>query len=664
MTSVRSRLVTLLVAASLFASVAITGSSTAAADWSIRISAANSGNYTDSTGKVWLSDRYYQGGSTWRNVQPIGDTDDPKLYQGHRWGMNGYNIPVPEAGTYTVSLHFAELVFDQPGKRVFDVSAEGAPKVSGLDVVNEAGYAGAHIETFETDVNDGTLNLAFGRVVEDPMISAIEVSQVGSTPPPPPPAAFERRVNAGSGTSYQDKAGSTWSADASYVGGGTFSASSNASVGGTEDAPLYRTHRWGMRAYRVAVPAKGTYQVKLHFAEMVFRDPGKRVFNVLAEGRKVISELDVVAEAGYATALVKTLDVKVNDGVLNVRFPAIVEDPMVSGIEVVLAQPVEDGVTTTTAAPTTTTAAPTTTTSAPTTTTSAPTTTTTTAPQPPTGNRVIGPNGIDLTGYANETNTGPRPGSVLTPSGNIWTSSDGQVIENVDVNGTIFVDHNNVVVRNVRVRTSSGVEGIRFDPNKSGLLIEDCELDGRGSDRPRGAVAWARYTIRRCNIHGFGMGLAAYGDNIIEDNYIHDMEDFLTPCLAEGGSAGDPGGCPHQVAVQMEWGDNTKLRRNTILMPADGATATISAGYNAAKGTVVENNIIGGYGSFAVQAGCGYPAGYNTDRIWRNNRITTVYHPLGGWYGTFSPDASSCIPKPYGNVWHDGPNAGQPVPGY
>jgi len=41
--------------------------------------------------------------------------------------------------TYTLRLHFAELDDVQPGERVFDVSVQGKPKLTDLDVVQEAG---------------------------------------------------------------------------------------------------------------------------------------------------------------------------------------------------------------------------------------------------------------------------------------------------------------------------------------------------------------------------------------------------------------------------------------------------------------------------------------------------------------------------------------------
>jgi hypothetical protein len=117
---------------------------------------------------------------------------------------------------------------------------------------------------------------------------------------------------------------------------------------------LYRSYRG--RTSDLSVPQEqrqitfeiplnnGTYQVKLHFAELNWNEADRRRFDVLAEGVTVISKLDIFAESGgrYA-ALVKTLDgVQVNDGKLTLTLNAGLTDsglgkdfPALSGIEVV-----------------------------------------------------------------------------------------------------------------------------------------------------------------------------------------------------------------------------------------------------------------------------------------------------------------------------------------
>ena len=73
---------------------------------------------------------------------------------------------------------------------------------------------------------------------------------------------------------------------------------------------LYQTERWGDCTYifpMKPLPAGKKYIVCLHFAETTFNDVGKRRFNVVINGKKVLSDLDVFQEAGGKDrALVKS----------------------------------------------------------------------------------------------------------------------------------------------------------------------------------------------------------------------------------------------------------------------------------------------------------------------------------------------------------------------
>ena len=67
---------------------------------------------------------------------------------------------------------------------------------------------------------------------------------------------------------------------------------------------------------------RATYEVSLHFADPDGSTPGKRVFDVLIEGRRVLADLDISAEAGGANrALVQTfVGIAVDDGKLTLEF--------------------------------------------------------------------------------------------------------------------------------------------------------------------------------------------------------------------------------------------------------------------------------------------------------------------------------------------------------
>ena len=193
-----------------------------------------------------------------------------------------------------------------------------------------------------------------------------------------------------------------------------------------------------------------------------------------AEQTLQLNDLDVLAEAGFANALVKTFSVPVYDGYLNLRFGSVVEDPMVAAVEVVSvgASPT----TTTTAPPTTTTTAPPTTTATapPTTTTTAPPTTTTTTPSPspsPTGDRPT------------RDNTGPVTEPTTSMSAAQFSSSrtcNGQrVTGNVllysnDVRGTTWTINNCVFDGQLIVTPEVGASG----SNRSTWNITGSEFRG------------------------------------------------------------------------------------------------------------------------------------------------------------------------------------------
>ncbi|RYY05639.1 MAG: hypothetical protein EON55_25640, partial [Alphaproteobacteria bacterium] len=115
--------------------------------------------------------------------------------------------------------------------------------------------------------------------------------------------------------------------DTGFVGGHVYTAAS--------DLPEeYRTTRWGWSRYEVAVPAAGRYRVTFSVVDPTWTRPGQRVFALRAEGRLVRERLDVVADVGPNA--VERIDayVDVTDGALTVDASRLVDNPIVSLIEV------------------------------------------------------------------------------------------------------------------------------------------------------------------------------------------------------------------------------------------------------------------------------------------------------------------------------------------
>jgi hypothetical protein len=151
-------------------------------------------------GVAYGADQAFSGGKTYSNPQvtAIAGTTDDAIYLNERsatanLGSFSYAVPLPQAGTYTVRLHFAELYHGAPGggpggagKRVMSANLEGgAVELANFDIFAEAGAAAtAVVKQYTLDVTDGTLNIAFGATVNQPSIGAIEIIP-GAAPPPP-----------------------------------------------------------------------------------------------------------------------------------------------------------------------------------------------------------------------------------------------------------------------------------------------------------------------------------------------------------------------------------------------------------------------------------------------------------------------------------------------
>ncbi|TGO06704.1 Fibronectin type III domain protein [Serinibacter arcticus] len=142
--------------------------------------------------------------------------------------------------------------------------------------------------------------------------------------------------------------GVTWQADAFFSGGKTYANNAITDILGTTNDALYRTERSattgpGTFSYNVPVSSSGTYEVKLHFAEIYHGatgggagGTGKRVFSVNLEGGPVeIANLDINARVAPMTALITTNTIAVTDGTLNMTFTSTVDQPKVSAIEIV-----------------------------------------------------------------------------------------------------------------------------------------------------------------------------------------------------------------------------------------------------------------------------------------------------------------------------------------
>jgi chitodextrinase len=160
----------------------------------LRVNVGSTASYLDPQGNTWAADYGSNTGYTEPNSEPITGTDKPALYQKRRIDRDTapeltYGLAVSN-GDYRVVLHFVEVVpsVSFVGGRVFDVTAEGALAIDNLDIFARVGANTALTMEFPVTVNDGQLNIGFLHVVQNPVLSGIEVYP---KPPAVAPPTFE-----------------------------------------------------------------------------------------------------------------------------------------------------------------------------------------------------------------------------------------------------------------------------------------------------------------------------------------------------------------------------------------------------------------------------------------------------------------------------------------
>lgn len=165
----------------------------------------------------------------------------------------------------------------------------------------------------------------------------------------------------GASNTFTSADGQQWSTDRYYSPSDMRYTSRT--VANTKDQYLYRTARAGLYGdfqYNIPV-ANGAYSVTLKLAEIQYWNKGYRVFNVVLNGAKVLSNFDILSEVPAFTALDKTFPVTVTNGVINIKFLGVVRRGIINSIQITPITGTAPTTTTNPPANTTTTNAPATT---------------------------------------------------------------------------------------------------------------------------------------------------------------------------------------------------------------------------------------------------------------------------------------------------------------
>ena len=139
--------------------------------------------YVDHSGNVWERDRGCSGGWTQSTSSSIEGTEDAPLYQNWKTAVSfcSYNVP---NGRYAVTLKFIEPTHTSVGKRVFDVKIENQTVLDGFDPFAQASGRNRAVDrTFNVDVADGAISIAFTKRLDNPVLAAVEIGPPDTDPP-------------------------------------------------------------------------------------------------------------------------------------------------------------------------------------------------------------------------------------------------------------------------------------------------------------------------------------------------------------------------------------------------------------------------------------------------------------------------------------------------
>ncbi len=93
-----------------------------------------------------------------------------------------WKFPVKATTLVEVRLYFAEIWFNEPGSRVFDIWVEGEKKLSNYDILSEVSKFTGTAKTYVAEVGaDDTLNIVFAKNIGQPKVNGIEIIEVTPT---------------------------------------------------------------------------------------------------------------------------------------------------------------------------------------------------------------------------------------------------------------------------------------------------------------------------------------------------------------------------------------------------------------------------------------------------------------------------------------------------
>lgn len=191
----------------------------------------------------------------------------------------------------------------------------------------------------------------------------------------------------------------------------------------------------------------------------------------------------------------------------------------------------------------------------------------------------------DIVKHAGLTNA-----SILKASGSVTSTKAGQIIENLKINGTVTLNHNDCTIRNCEIHGTSSKAIVSPARGISGTIVEHCVIESIGSGTTKGATGCVGYlgvntTVRYCHCYGYSDGIKLETGGTYEGNYVH---------TGKPSTVGTEG--LHCDGMQASADSNIVIRNNVIEQPTElgGNSAIFMQGYNGAQNVNYKNIVVTG----------------------------------------------------------------------
>ena len=255
--------------------------------------------------------------------------------------------------------------------------------------------------------------------------------------------------------------------------------------------------------------------------------------------------------------------------------------------------------------------------------------------------------------FPNASNTGPSGCSSYTQySGTLDVTTDGAVLNCIELEGTLTINANNVTVQNAILKGTSWW-GVRVGNNSSvtNFKLLHSRLyttPGQGPDNGGYDYGISQESVGYMEI-GFN-DISGYKDGVtisggyVHDNYIHNLSQFT--------------GAHTQDVYVYTGAAQVKIEHNTLIndSPQDQATAAIYIAPDDGhqNDRIINKNFLAG-GAYTIYGGDNTA----TNIVVTDNKFSTQVWPDSGYYGWAAywwPNNAGNVWS--GNTWADGPSVG------